>query len=343
MVTALFVCRFVLDLLVQQGVLTSLKMMQLFERPSINFIGKRHIAAIVSLSLIVIGMSCFAVRATRQTEALAQGSAPSGDSLLQTPMYGIELTGGDMLYLRFSNNLSVAQLRSALSAVGQGDSMIQRVGGESEFLIRSPFNSSTSIVATLDQQFGSNMPEILEEDRIGPAIGGELKTKAILSIALALLVIVAYIWYRFQFIYGIAATAALAHDVLITLGALALGGYQISLGVIAALLTIVGYSLNDTIVVFDRIREDLHVERNLSFKDILNLSINQTLSRTTLTSLTTLFVVVCLFIFGGEVIRDFAFTLLVGIIVGTYSSVFVASPLLLMMKRSGQSVKKVTA
>jgi len=171
--------------------------------------------------------------------------------------------------------------------------------------------------------------------KIYPAVARELTYKAIVAVCLALLAITAYVWFRFEFRFGLGAVIAVAHDVAITMGALALTGREISLTVIAALLTIVGYSLNDTIVVFDRIRENRRIVRKTGFPDIINMSINQTLSRTILTSLTTLIAVAALFIFGGAAIEDFAFTLMVGVVVGTYSSIFVASPVLLMTGEQG--------
>ncbi len=336
MVTALFLSRYILDLLATRESFTTIHMFQFFKKPHIDFISRRYVAYLVSLAVIVAGMAVFAIRNANQNKAIEQGVAMSGDSLLTEPIKGIELTGGDVIRLQFPRNVSVGQVRSALSAVGLGESTIQRVGEGREILIRSAFNSSTNALAALGKAFPDNEPTVLEVDRIGPAIGEELKSKAVWSILLALGVIIMYIWWRFEFCFGVAAIVALAHDVLITLGIFAMTGHQITLGVIAALLTIVGYSLNDTIVVFDRIREDLHVVKKASFKEILNLSINQTLSRTVLTSATTLIVVLFLWLFGGQVINNFAFALLIGVIVGTYSSIFVASPLLLLWQRKKQ-------
>ncbi len=278
-------------------------------------------------------MVVFSIRNTNQNKAIAAGVVEKGDSLFTTPIKGIELTGGDITSVKFPNEVSVAQVRKSLDSIGMGESTIQRIGDSNEILIRSAFNSSTNALTALNKSFPDNKPEVLEIDRIGPAIGQELKTKAFGAILLALGVIIIYIWWRFEFRFGVAAIIALAHDVLITLGIFALTGHQITLGVIAALLTIVGYSLNDTIVVFDRIREDMHIVKKTSFKDIMNLSINQTLSRTVLTSLTTLVVVMFLWLFGGQVINDFAFALLIGVVVGTYSSIFIASPVLLLWQK----------
>jgi SecD/SecF fusion protein len=346
MITALFVCRYIFDLLATHTKLKTLRMMQLFRRPNFNFLSKRYIALGLSAFVIIAGISLFTVRARNQASAIASNSVLEGTSLLSKPIYGIDLTGGDMLRLQFSNEVSVAQIRAALAQENMANSSIQEVQSSDpteplQVLIRSSFNSSTNAIVALEKQFPDNKPIILEVDRIGPAIGEELKEKAVWWILLALGVIVVYIWWRFEFRFGIAAIIALAHDVLVTLAVFAVTDFQINLGVIAALLTIVGYSLNDTIVVFDRIREDMHVVKGATFKEILNLSINQTLSRTVLTSLTTLFVVLSLFVLGGAVIKDFAFALLVGVITGTYSSIFVASPLLLAwQKKTRQKGRK---
>ena len=334
MFTALFVSRFIFDLLLSTKDFKSLKMFQFFKRPNIDFISKRYIAYIASLSVIIVGMVIFSIRNENQNKALKAGTSPKSDTLLTTPIKGIELTGGDVVSVKFKNDVSVADVRKALSTIGLGESTIQRVGEENEILIRSSFNSSTNAVEALVKAFPNNIPEVLQVDRIGPAIGQELKSKAFLAILFALGVIIIYIWWRFkEFRFGVGAIVALAHDVLITLGVFALTGHQITLGVIAALLTIVGYSLNDTIVVFDRIREDMHIVKKATFAEIMNLSINQTLSRTVLTSLTTLVVVLFLWLFGGQVINNFAFALLIGVIVGTYSSIFIASPILLLWNK----------
>ncbi len=333
MFTSLFVSRFIFDVLLTKDTFTSLKMFQFFKKPNINFISKRYFAYILSLTVIVVGMVVFSIRNTNQNKAIAAGTMEKADSLFTTPIKGIELTGGDVIRVQFPKKVSVAQVRKSLSSIGLGESTIQRIEDSNEILIRSSFNSSTNAFMALTSSFPDNKPEILEMDRIGPAIGQELKSKAFWAILLALGVIIIYIWWRFEFRFGVAAIIALAHDVLITLGIFALTGHQVTLGVIAALLTIVGYSLNDTIVVFDRIREDMHIVKKTSFKDIMNLSINQTLSRTVLTSLTTLVVVLFLWLFGGQVINDFAFALMIGVIVGTYSSIFIASPVLLLWQK----------
>jgi preprotein translocase SecF subunit len=185
----------------------------------------------------------------------------------------------------------------------------------------------------LNDTFPASGFVVEQEDEVGPQVGAELKTRALWSILMALLGIIIYISWRFELGFAIGAIVALAHDVLVTVGIYTLCGRQLSLPIVAALLTIVGYSVNDTIVVFDRIREDLKLVRDKSFKDICNLSINQTLSRTLLTSLTTLITVVMLLVFGGGAINDFALALFIGVLVGTYSSIFVATPVVLLWHR----------
>lgn len=331
--TAVFVCRFVFDWLTIARGVTSLRMFQLFARPNLNVLKARHICAVVSLLVIVSGMSVFAVRYINQNKALAAGKVQIGESLLERPIKGIELTGGDVLRLAFERPVSLARIRAALAKVGLGDSMIQAVDEGNEILIRSPFNTSARAIQALREHLPQVGFQVAEEDRIGPAIGSELVTKAFYAIIMSLIVMVAYLTWRFEFQYGLGAMVALAHDVLVTLALFALTGRQITLTVIAALLTIVGYSVNDTIVVFDRIREDRRLNKGMPMEDLINLAVNQTLSRTVLTAGTTLVVVLAQYLFGGEVINDFAFALLVGIAVGTYSSVFVASPVVLWWEK----------
>ena len=196
-------------------------------------------------------------------------------------------------------------------------------------IVRSYGGGTDDIVEGLEGKFGKGTFEVMRVETVGPAIGEDLRKAAVKALIFALVGICIYISFRFEFRFAITAIIALTHDVLIALGMLALTGREISLPVIAALLTIVGYSINDTIVLFDRIREDRKLMRKSSQEEIINTSINQTLSRTVLTSTTTLLVVLALFLFGGEVINDFSFVLLIGVLVGTYSSIFIASPLLI--------------
>ncbi len=325
--TALVVSRAVFDLLLERKMLGSLKMMSFVKPESkIDFLGTRKIALALSAAVIIGGIAMFGVR--------------GGDN------FGVDFTTGTNMIVKMlsDNPVSVAQVRSDLNDGGFTSAVVTEYGEteEDSFMIRlgeqgegggTESVSDRALEAMAKSAGGIDKIEVEKVDTIGPAVGDQLKRDTVWSVLTALFFIIIYLWFRFELRFAVAAVIALVHDVMITLGAFAiagtlLGGYQISLAVVAAILTIIGYSLNDTIVVFDRIREDLRLYRGrgLSYLEVLNLSLNQTLSRTVLTSLTTLFVVIILFIFGGEVIRDFAFALIVGVTVGTYSSIFVASP-----------------
>ncbi len=279
----------------------------------INFLGHRRAAFIVSGVVILIGLISLAVHG---------GPEP-----------GIDFAGGVLLQVKFDQAITAESIRESLEAVGVGEAEIQHFGGNREAIIRLAAQEAEEedlagvILARLNSDNPGNTATFMREELVGPKIGAELRTKATMAIIYALIGILIYISLRFEFKFAVGAVAALVHDVVITLGLFSITGRAITLPVIAAFLTIVGYSLNDTIVIYDRIREDRRKLYGKSFVDIVNTSLNESLSRTLVTSLTTLFVVVCLFIFGGEVIKDFAFALMVGVIVGTYSSVYVASPL----------------
>lgn len=300
--------------------------MKFFGKTKIDFIGKRRIAFAISLIVILAGIVSLIIN--------------------QGPKYSIDFTGGVSMELDLTpvkegaQIVKVQDIRDALTNAGIEDAEIQEIkGSEGKQLVliktqvvgNMKDKTSTKVVNVIKKQFPDNVePDTLIrlQEEVGPKIGDELKGKAILAIFWALMGIILYIWWRFEFSFGLAAVAALFHDVLITIGIFSVFGKEISLSIVAALLTIVGYSLNDTIVVFDRIREDLKLYRKESYSSVINHSINETLSRTIITSITTFVVVLSLYLFGGTVIHDFAFALLVGVIVGTYSSIFVASPLM---------------
>jgi len=257
------------------------------------------------------------------------------------PRYGIDFVGGSLVQVRFNSPVTPDQIRSAMAQVdGGGGASVQRFGDEhgSEFLINIPASGSAvslealvdSISAKFNDTFGADGFEVRRTEMVGPKVGRELRQKGMLAVLLSLAGMLVYIWFRFELRFGVGAIVALAHDVAITLGALAVTGAAIDLPVIAALLTVVGYSVNDTIIVCDRIRENRRLMTRQPLAEIVNTSINQTLSRTILTSGTTLLAVVTLYFLGGAVIHDFAFALLVGFTVGTYSSIFIASPLLIV-------------
>jgi preprotein translocase subunit SecF len=251
--------------------------------------------------------------------------------------YGIDFAGGTLVQVKFLEPTQVETIKENLASIGLDRSLVQRFGekGENEYLIRVEKSVSDleglsgQIEGTLQEAYGKSGVEIRRTEMVGPKVGKDLRKKGILAIVYALIGILIYITWRFEFIFAVGAIIALAHDVMITVGAFSIANKEFTLPIVAAILTIIGYSLNDTIVVYDRIRENRRKMRREAFAKVINSSINETLGRTMLTSLTTLIVVVILFIFGGGVIHDFAFALLVGVLVGTYSSIFVASPIIL--------------
>jgi preprotein translocase subunit SecF len=288
--------------------------MEFFRNPKINFVGAMKPAFTLSAILVVVALLSLVFH--------------------KGPRLSIDFSGGSILQVRVDPAPTATELRSNLENAGHAGVQVQEFGASDEFLITFPTvaedlldTSNTNLAAVRDALPGSEI-ELRREESVGPKIGGELRDAASSAIAVSLFLIVIYIWFRFVFRYGIAAIIALIHDVTLTLGIFSLLDLEISLSVIAAFLTIIGYSLNDTIVVFDRIRENMRLRRKESYREVINRSINECLSRTVLTSLTTFFVSATLYAFGGPVIHDFAFALCFGVIIGTYSSTFIASPVL---------------
>ena len=286
--------------------------MQLFKNEThFDFMGKIKPAMVFSSLLILVGLISIVISGGLK--------------------YGIDFAGGTLVQLQFKNPPDIEVIRDGLKTIGLGDSTIQEFGSKKDILIRVEKSEEkleavgAMVRRSLSGEF--NIEEITLErvEMVGPKVGRDLREKALLSILYAIIGIVIYISWRFELQYAIAAIIALIHDVLVTMGAFSIFDKEFTLVIVAAFLTIIGYSLNDTIVVFDRIRENLRRKGKFSTIDIINASINQTLSRTLLTSGTTLLVVVALFFFGGEIIHDFSFALLVGIFIGTYSSIFIAS------------------
>ncbi len=285
-----------------------------------DFLGKRKVFFALSAALILIGLASLVVRGG--------------------PRYGIDFAGGTLIQVKFHKPVEVGEIRSALKGVIQGQVVVQSFGEADEYIIQTEKSSgeleglAKRIHDTLAQKLGDDAVEIRRVEMVGPKVGRDLREKGLLAVLFSLGAILLYIWWRFELRFGLGAVAALFHDVLITIGAFSVFNKQFDLTTVAALLTIVGYSLNDTIVVFDRIRENVkRAGGKGDLEAIMNRSVNETLSRTILTSLTTLLVVVALFLFGGGVIHDFAFALLVGIIVGTYSSIYIASPVVLALEK----------
>jgi SecD/SecF fusion protein len=311
MFTALVVTRLIFDMLSLNKRFNKLFFLQFFKETKIDFLKRRYIAYFLSAIVIIVGLSSFIMRGAGN--------------------FGVDFTGGTLVQVRFEKKIELDEIRSIIKKAGIESAQLQKFGEKNEILIKSDADISKIIKKDLSQNLKDNKFEILRIEHVGPAVGQELRKKAVLAVIFALVGMLIYISLRFEFIFAVGAIVALFHDAIITIGLLSLSGRQISLPVIAAILTIVGYSINDTIVVFDRIREDARLMQasKKDFKKIVNTALNETLSRTILTSTTTLMVVATLFVMGGAVIKDFAFTLLVGIIVGTYSSIYVASPILI--------------
>lgn len=287
--------------------------MQFIKDAHVDFIGFRRKAMMMSAILILIGVGSMAFH---------KGLRLS-----------IDFVGGALVEVQLKNELPLADVRAMVIDAGFVGAEVTRFGAPNEYLIKvKSVENADEVAQQIQTAIASNVDaseiDIRRTESVGPKIGSELESAAFWAIIYSLLGIVVYISWRFQFRFAIAAIIALVHDVFFTLSFFSVANLEVSLAVIAAILTIVGYSLNDTIVVFDRIRENLHTRKRDSYEKLVNTSINETLSRTIITSLTTLLVVLSLVLFGGEVIKDFALTLLVGVFIGTYSSIFIASPVL---------------
>ncbi len=286
--------------------------MQLLNRQTqIDFLGQRRYAIILSLVLVVVSLASLAVQGLK---------------------LGIDFTGGTLIEVGYQEPVDLVPVRDALFAAEFADAQVQHFGTARELLVRiaprEGVNSatiSTQILSALQGAPGANGVEMRRVEFVGPQVGEELTEQGGLAILYALAGILAYVAFRFEYRFAAGSVAALAHDVIITLGFFSLFQVEFDLTVLAALLAVIGYSLNDTIVVFDRIRENFRVMRKGSTQEVMNRSINQTLSRTLMTSFTTLLVLLALFFLGGEIIHGFSLALVVGVVVGTYSSIYVAS------------------
>ena len=247
--------------------------------------------------------------------------------------YGVDFKGGSMVELQANDGVAdVAALRDKLGSLGLGGVQIQSFGGPSDVLIRIEEQPGGEVaqqagLKKVIDAVGSGYTQRRVEV-VGPAVSSELRTTGLIAVVCGILAIVAYVWFRFEWQFAVGAVVALSHDVLVVVGIFSLFQFEFDLSTVAALLTILGYSVNDTVVVSDRIRENLRKYKRMELNELLNLSINETLSRTILTGVTAIAVLISLYIFGGEVIRNFNFTMLVGVIIGTYSSIFIAAPLL---------------
>ncbi len=295
--------------------------MRFLNKTNIDFISKQKIAGFLSITLIVAGIASLIIKGG--------------------PLLSIDFTGGTVAQVKFEIPVELGQLRETLSDYGFEGAEIVEFGSPDEVLIKTQFSGSSSEISEKLTLALGNSFTLRRVESVGPKIGKELQSDALKAIGLALILILIYITFRFDRYYALGSVMALIHDVLITLGVFSLLDYEINLSIIAAFLTIVGYSLNDTIVVFDRIRENIPKYMKKTLNDVVNISLNETLNRTVITSLTTMMVVVILFLWGGKVINLFAFALIIGVFVGTYSSLFVASPVMVYFeKRSKKPFRK---
>ncbi len=285
-----------------------------------DFIGKRKFALWLSLiALLLCVGSIFFHRGLR---------------------YGVDFAGGLLVQVKFSKAVDISEVRKAMDAMGMKDAVVQKFGEEDEFLIRVEKTTedleeaSNKIQVSIKEQFKDQPPEIRRVEVVGPKVGQDLKKKALWAVGLSFLGILIYVAFRFhEFAYGLGGIAALFHDIVITYGVISIFNIEYSLTLLAVILTIIGFSINDTIVIFDRVRENIKKMRKENLETIFNVSINETLGRTILTSGTVMMVVIILFFFGGPVIHDFAFTLMIGLISGTYSTIYIAGPVVLLWEK----------
>jgi SecD/SecF fusion protein len=314
--TALIVGRNTLGWFVDTGRLKRISMLHLISAQNINFLGKGFIACMCSLALLLAGATAFYLRGERN--------------------FGVDFRGGDLITLSAPSKIDIGQVRHALQPIGLTDASIQESTqiGKSYITIRTPLNTSDKVEKQIMQALPNIGFKVEGSERVGALVGGELAKSSLIALGLGILGILIFVTFRFELSFAVGAIVALLHDVLLTVGMFALLGRELTLTMVGAVLTIAGYSINDTIVVYDRIREGLASGRRGTIEEIMNSSINQTLSRTILTSTVTLIPILCLFFFGGAVLRDFSLAIIIGVVVGTYSSIFIASPIVLWWTRA---------
>ena len=259
--------------------------------------------------------------------------------------YGIDFKGGTLIELRTEKSIKASSIRDTLSSMNLGDVNVKKFGKDGDYLIKVEQKESNNnkLIPEIKKKLTDNLNAEIDFRRVenvGPKVSAELLESSIIAISLALAAMLFYIWIRFEWQFSVGSIIALFHDVVITLGIFSLLSLEINLSIIAAVLTIVGYSMNDTVVIYDRIRENLFKYTKISISDIANLSINETLARTIITSVTTLLALVSIYTLGGEILRGFSFAMILGVIIGTYSSIFVASPILKFFKVSYKTLEK---
>ena len=294
------------------------------QNTKINFVGYRRFSYPLSALLIVASIAVF---------------------LLQGLNFGIDFRGGVLIEVKTEGPADVVELRDRLGALGLGEIQVQEFGAPDDILIRvqqqdGSEEEQAAVIVQIKTALGDQVSEYRRTEFVGPTVGGELIESAIWAVVLAIGAILIYIWFRFEWQFGVGAVIALTHDVITTIGLFALTQLEFNLATVAAILTIAGYSINDTVVIYDRVREELRRYKKMDISELLNLAANRTLSRTFMTSFTTLIALIALAIFGGSIIRDFAFAMIWGVIIGTYSSVFVAVPVLLGLKMSWEGLMR---
>jgi SecD/SecF fusion protein len=320
--TALVVTRLIFNWLLDHNWLKSLPMLHIIRSAKVNFMKAATPLFIITWTFIIL--------------AIGYGAFARGDKL-----YGVDFLGGDSTIFSFQQKAGVDQIRSALTAIGEKDAQIQYQkglsGGTETLRVTTSSGSGQKVVQAVEQQFPQAQFQVLSRQHVGASVGADVRNSAIIACLLALFGILVYVAFRYEFSFAVGAILGVVHDVLLTIGcyciANATSGRQFNATVVAALLTIIGFSLNDKVVIFDRIRENLRLGARGSFREIINQALNQTLSRTIITSGTVFLATLALFIFGGGVINDFSFTFLIGIITGTYSSIYIASVLVLWWHR----------
>ncbi len=259
--------------------------------------------------------------------------------------YGIDFKGGTLIELRTDTSIDASSIRASLNSMNLGDVNVKRFGKDGDYLIKVEQKNSNNndLIPKIKKKLSDNLNANIDFRRVenvGPKVSSELLESSVIAISLALAAMLFYIWVRFEWQFSVGSIVALFHDVVITLGIFSVMSLEINLSIIAAVLTIVGYSMNDTVVIYDRIRENLLKYSKISISDISNLSINETLARTIITSITTLLALISINILGGEILRGFSFAMILGVIIGTYSSIFVASPILKFFKVSSKTLEK---
>ncbi len=256
--------------------------------------------------------------------------------------FGIDFKGGTLIELRSNDTkINVSSLRDNLNQMNLGDVSVKNFGNETDFLIKFEINNNKQVIeeikTNLDNSFGNNFT-FRRVENVGPKVSAELLKSGVIAISLALALMLIYIWIRFEWQFSLGAILALFHDVIVTLGLFSLLGLEINLSIIAAVLTIVGYSMNDTVVIFDRVRENLRKYSDIKIYELTNISINETLSRTLITSITTLLALLSIFFFGGEILKGFSLAMIFGVIFGTYSSIYIANTVLVRLNVSQKTV-----